>query len=596
MDIEQRLRASLVAPDPGPAFTARVMSRLHPRAGRRGGRFIVIGIALAMAAAAGMLAWHFSLSGQARTEEIGLPGVGERAYEGQWTATTAAQQVPAETLAPVTATPSAAPAPFSVILLSPRQEVQDADLHDRVEAFHAAMGEELRRIPGLTLRVSSQFTQEAGDDADFIVSLTSSGPLPTSGGEIRPADGGNAYPPPGLATGAVIGNVGRSSGDASRGAASTGADAMNGLVSTILATRMAGLDVAYNLNEFAAGGGSALTFSDERGTITGVSGDGSIVSQTVPMVLGAAGKACWVEIRVSPRKSSASRYRLPVQADASPAQLAAALVGKLRLQVLPLDAGYQQRVLARLGNAEMDGSLLPDLLPLLVVDGGKRLETPTRQALFRFVANQPAVTRAKVWKALNRADNPSLVGPMLDSLREDPDHQVRLAALANLEAKHAGNPAVREAFQALEQREAEPFMRAALRWTLYGENQWRADVMSALQDAGLSYEARLAPLIARTTADASSFQMSQKRRSLVEQERVLQPLLSLIGENLHDPDREWVTSEALRLLSSVEHPSVEELFLSLLRETSLPTQVNGKVRTWAVDHWADPRVREALGR
>jgi len=595
MDLEQRLRASLVAPDPGPAFTARVMSRLHRGAGRRGGRFIVIGIALAMAAAAGMLAWHFSLSGQLRTEQIDLPDVSERAYEGQWTATTVSQPAPAETLAPVTAAPSAAPAPFSVILLSPRQEVQDADLHQRVEAFHAAIGDELRKIPGLTLRISSQFTQEAEDGADFIVSLTSSGPLPTGGGEIRPADGGNAYTPSALATGSVIGNAGRSSGDASSGAASIGADAMNGVVSTIIATRMAGLDVANTLGEFTAGGGLRLSFTDERG-ITGVSGNGSIISQTVPTVLGAAGKACWVEISVSPRKSAASRYKLPVHVDDSPAQLAAALVGKLRLQVLPLDAGYQQRVLARLGNAGMDGSLLPDLLPLLVVDGGKRLEPPMLQALFRFVANQPAVTRAKVWKTLNRADNPSLVVPMLDSLRQDPDHQVRLAALANLEENHAENPAVRAAFEALEQRESEPFMRAALRWTLYGENQWRADVMSAVQDAGLSYEARLAPLIARTTADASSFQMSQKRRSLVEQERVLQPLLSLVGESPHDPDREWVTSQALRLLSSVEHPAIEELFLSLLRETSLPTQVNGTVRTWAVDHWADPRVREALGR
>lgn len=571
MDLEERLRASLVAPDPGPGFSARVMARLRRGGSRRGGRFIVLGSVLAMAAAAGMLAWQFSSGGQPQAERMTLPVTSDPArLEGPWTATTEPQQVQPEAPASIAVAPPVGPAPFSVILLPPRQQVGDADLHRRAEAFHSALRDELRKVPGLTLRDSSQITPEA-EDTEFVVSVTSlaTGPSPTGGEVIRPADSGN------------------------------GAGALTGIVSLVLSSRRTGLDASYTLTELNTGGGATFFFSGLTGSITGVSGEGGIISISGVMP-DAVGTASWVEIRVSPRKSADARYTLPVHADDAPAQLAAALVEKLRLQVLPPDAGYQQRVLSRLANVGTDGNslqeMLPpvllDLLPLLEAEGGNRLEPATRQALFRFVANQPASIRARVWQALDRADNPLLVAPMLDSLRQDPDRQVRLAALANLEVHHGGNAVVRGAFESLANGEADPFVRAAVRWILHGENQWRGDVMSALLDTSLSYEARLAPLIAYPSG--GSLQMSLKRRSLVEQEQVLHPLLALLRENLRDPGRQWATSQTLRLLGNVEHPAVAELFLPLLGEASLPTEVYGVVRTWAVNHINDPRVREAM--
>lgn len=588
MDLEQRLRASLVAPDPGPGFSARVMARLRRGRGRRG-RFIVVGL-LAMAAAAGMLAWQLSAPAQQQAEQMTLPVASEpeRVHlEAQPTATTDPQRAQSGSTIPVVVAQPAAPAPFPVVLLPPRQQAQDSGLHLRAEAIHAALRDELRKVPGLLLRDSSQVTPEAGD-AEFVVSVTSlaTGPSPTGGEVIRSTDGNTIT---------VLGADADSPGNA----ASRGASALTGVVGLVLSGRRTGLDVGYTLTELNTGGGATFFFSGLNGSVTGVSGAGGIISISGARQDG-AGTASWVEVRVSPRKSADSRYTLPVHEGDSPAQLAAALVEKLRLQVLPPDAGYQQRVLSRLANTGSDssvlGDLLPpvllDLLPLLEAEGGNRLEPATRQALFRFVASQPVSTRVNVWRTLDRSGNPLLVAPLLDSLRQDTDRQVRLAALANLESHHAGNATVRVAFEAIESGEADPFLRAAVRWVLHGADQWRNDVMSALADPALSYEARLAPLMAYPST--GSLQMTVMRRSLLEDQRVLHSLLALVSENLRDPGPQWATRQALRLLGTFEHPAVADLFVPLLRETSLPTDVNTEVRAWAMNHTNDPRVREAM--
>lgn len=58
MDLEQRLRASLVAPNPGAVFTARVMGRIGRGAAHRRGAFILISALLTLGAAAAILVWR----------------------------------------------------------------------------------------------------------------------------------------------------------------------------------------------------------------------------------------------------------------------------------------------------------------------------------------------------------------------------------------------------------------------------------------------------------------------------------------------------------------------------------------------------------
>jgi hypothetical protein len=68
MDFEQRLRASLVAPNPGAVFTARVMARVGRGSVLRRKGFIVIGTVLAVGAAAAMLTWRMPAEQPPRIE------------------------------------------------------------------------------------------------------------------------------------------------------------------------------------------------------------------------------------------------------------------------------------------------------------------------------------------------------------------------------------------------------------------------------------------------------------------------------------------------------------------------------------------------
>lgn len=597
MDLEERLRASLIAPDPGPGFTARVMARLRRSSGRRNGRFIVVGSLLAMAAAAGMLVWQYFAPGQAQAEVTALPVVaGPVDPNVQRPASIGLRPEGEVASAPSQAAmPEQLPPQFSVLVLPLRQEVQDASLHRRVEAFQAALLEELRKVPGLTLRVSQQLVPGAGEEADYVLSLASlaTGTARSGGVAVLPTDGGNTFTVTRTTGG---GGIRIDQGAPAGAGAAYGAGAMTGMVGLVMTNRLAGFNLDYGINDLAAGGGARFFFSGELGSVTGISAGGGIIDIS-DVMRGDPASVSWAEMRVTPRESATSRYTFPLDADDLPVPRAAAFVERLRLQLFPPDAGYQQRVLARLRNAGGGGSELQELLPLLAAEGGKRLETATLQALFRHVANQPADMRARIWQTLRQSDNPMLLAPLLDSLRRDPDQQVRLAALANLEFRYAGHPAVRSALEGMEAGEPDPFVRAALRWALHGEAQWRADVLAALHDAGLSYEARLAPLVAPTSADhpaQQSLQMSQLRRNLMQDEQVLRSTLDLVGAHLRDADQANLTTQALRLLGNVEHPAVTDLFLPLLGDTTLPIEVSAAASNWAINHLNEPRVREAM--
>jgi hypothetical protein len=198
--------------------------------------------------------------------------------------------------------------------------------------------------------------------------------------------------------------------------------------------------------------------------------------------------------------------------------------------------------------------------------------------------------------ALRRASHPALVAPLVDSLRHDSDRQVRLAALASLTTNFSADPLVRSALEAIEREDADPILRATVRRALYGPAQWRDDVVAALADTAPPYEARLAPLIANTTAGSSQqeFEMSRVRQAALREQQILGPLVTLIREHVRESSHAQETANALDLVSSVDDPAVFGLFLQLAQEGALPVPVTGPVGSWVTNHQDDPRVREIL--
>lgn len=632
MDLEQRLRAGLGAPDPGPTFTARVMARVGRRAARRRSGVIMMGTVLVVGAAAAMLAWRMAdVSGPEEVDAIVASSDPALPMEEVAAVQSVPDPKPAAAAAPVPEPASGSDAPrFTVVVMPLRHEVEEPGKRRPVEALHAALLAELRRIPGITVRIGGEEPRAQGGHADYVLTMTNLATSVSPGGRValRATDGGNRYSVQGTVNGAggytVQNSVNAVGGNGSQpvnpvrtdamapasgsAAASYGSGAVQGVVGLMLNNRMAGIDIDYT-DELMGGTG---LFSGGFGSIGNVSIGDRVVSFNGGSLRSPASMS-WVEIRVEPRQTPASRYTFPLAAEGAareqlcsapgparpaecmtPAQLAAVQVARFRLQLFPADAAYQQRVIARMGVASRDASeVLQDLLPLVTIEGGTRLDAATTQALFRYVARHPADLRARVWTTLGRVTLPALVAPLVESLRADPDRDVRLAALTNLEANFLADPAVRGALEAIDRGEPDAVVRAAARWALHGEGQWRSDVLAALQDTGLPYEARVAPLAVRAPAQ-HTLQMYQLRRAVLQDEQVRVSAMALVRENLRDATHAQTTGELLQLLGNVDDPAIAELFLQLMREPSLPMPVSSAVSNWALNHRGDPRVRESL--
>lgn len=527
MNLEQRLRESLVAPDPGAVFTARVMARMTRGRARKGRRFLVIGAVLVAGVAAAMLVWQTSqVRPTPQQAEIALT---QTVRESEPVAVE--QVVPP---APVAEEPLAAPSMpemppaasprYSVLVMPLHQNAQDAAGRGQVEAFYSSVLEELSKAPGITLQVP-------GGSADYVLTITSLAThvSPSGNTQVRATDGGATY-----VAGSNLGGY--------------------------------SVDVDYNTDPLTGNREVGETRSYEAG---GAGGQGSVA---------------WIEMRVESRGAAPAWYTFPIGIDGSsnqrpcatadasvmaeclhPVQLAARQVEKLRMQVFPPDAALQQSLVARLGNARLSQAEQMQVLQHLLLQGnGSRLDVTTLRTLTRQATSLPASSRQQVWSMLRRLQNPVLIAPLIESLRRDADRRVRLEALATLTASFATEPAVRAALESVAQEDPDDVVRIAARREVFGQAQWRNDVIAVLDNPALSYESRLAPL--RTGPSAFSTSLSGDLQALVRDRQVMLKLVDLVRQNLGDSGSVLATREMLILLAGTNDPVVSELFAEARRK------------------------------
>jgi hypothetical protein len=534
MNLEQRLRESLVAPDPGAVFTARVMARMTRGRARRGRRFIVIGAVLVAGVAAAMLVWQTSeVRPTPQPAEIAVtPTIRDPTLVAVEKVVQPAP-VAEESLAapPMLELPPAASPHYSVLVMPLRQEGQDVAGRSQVEAFHSSVVDELRKAPGVVLQVP-------GGSADYMLTITSLAERVTCCGSVqmRATDGGDTH----------IVRAGRNPGAVS-------------------------VERDYKINP--------LTGNTEYGESRSYEAGGSA----------GLGSVAWIELRVESRGAASARYTFPIGVEGSgiqrpcassdarlnaecltPAKLAARQVEKLRMQVFPPDIALQQRIVARLGNERLTQAEQFQLLNHLLMlqdqtDGSRqgrasRLDGTTLLALTRIAARLPAFTRAQVWTMLRhgRVSHPVLIEPLVDSLRSDTDRQVRLEALAALMANYAAEPSVRTLLGSVAQQDPDEVVRIAVRRQLYGQTQWRSDVIAVLNNTALPYESRVAPL--RQSTSGFSVSLSGDLQALTQDRQVLLKLIELVRDNLGDSGNVQATREMLILLAGTNDPLVSELF------------------------------------
>ncbi len=550
MDIEQRLRASLVAPDPGPAFTERVLARLGRGAARRRTGFTLLGTVLALAAAAAALKWR------APDPQVPPQVVAAEAATPEPVVVVAAPMPlpeppaasPMSPAAPDAAAPRAMASHVTVRVLPLPEELQPLAGGAAPGALRAALIDELRLVPGLVVQDQEDQPERAiNSRADFVLRFA-----PVSDARVR--------------TVTAIGT--------NRNLAAAGDPQDTPRIEMIVQARDAAV---HHFPLTAAVEGALPTGCNEA--------DGSLREECQ-----------------------------------TPALIAADQVMLLRLQVFPPDTAYFQQVVEQLHHIDMGTCnacmnftagerRVMKLVERLAFDGGSRLDAGTIRALARYIAAQSARRRANLWSTLRWAgvSHPALAVPLVETLRNDPDQQVRLIALAHLEKEFGADPAVHRALDLIGREDPDALVSGTARRALHGEARWREEILAALLDTSQPYAARLAPLVANGLAVTPAQQA--QRRAVLQEPQVLQPLIALIREHGMDGTQAPITRSVLEPLASIDDPAVFELFLQLVRDGRLAQEttvheavvqgntiqphridLSGPVSSWVIRHRDDPRL------
>lgn len=455
MDIEQLLRAEMRVQDPGPAFTASLMARIRGRAGSQfRNRLTIIGILATFAVAAMMIGLQ---KADVRTEDMvrGLPeqatgtnGGPAPAPPGDEAGSPMASPAAAEPEAGISTQPpvaaeNVAPQPASrpgfTVLVTLRQDHPDPASRAPVEAFHAALLGELRKVPGLRLVAPDSPEAEAPLVRLSVVSLA---PTPLPNGGVR-------Y------------QLTQSQG------------------SVTSSPRAPGFETSWPL-EFdvqVKGQGSA-------GITMGVGIDGflHLGRQDVP-------RPAFCDREVVSQSTESQCM--------STSELAARQVSYLRLRIFPPDPALRGEMLSRVGDrAATERARFSGLYEVVSAFRKGRGFPPDGEALraiLSLAADAPSF-RAQVWSQIRGYRHPGLIDPLIASLRTDPDDLVRKEALTTLLADYAGNERVLDALGAVADEGSSELIRMLARRAVSGEGAWREYVISTLRNGSLSLEQRAAAL------------------------------------------------------------------------------------------------------
>jgi RNA polymerase sigma-70 factor (ECF subfamily) len=565
-ELEQQLRSSLVAPDPGPEFTERVLAhtelrRSHRRraafaaagSGRKRSRFVLAGSILVVAL--GALWLVLQLSGRSLLPDVAQPVAMEPAQPGAEALPAPAQATPASQ-AQAVAAPAALMQPrdayprYTVIAAPLRQMSDDPAAWPLVEAFHAALLDELRKVPEVTLLVPGLTAPPTDVDrpADFLLIVTS---LPTA---VLPA----------------------------------GAE------------------------------GFRVTDGTRNGTGLATLGEAATGTVLLPAARIDGGLRWPVEIRIQPiSQPQAQRYTSVVQVGADSAQLAAQQMQMLRARFFP-DVLARQRLATTIRDSAQPvaerNRALSELLGALQRAHGAGFDSSAASTITDYAAMLPAEQRAEVWRRLRGLPHADLIAGLVESLRRDPDQQVRFEALATLAADYPNDVAARDAIASVAAGDSEEVIRMAARRITQGDADWRTWLVTRLGNTGLPPDERLGPLLlvsrsATTAAEVSDLQ------TLVHDPQIVRELLQMLGDGWFDPMQLESTADALGLLAHTDRPAAFDLQVQVPRTAAPllpppegpaqpPPQKGGPERpqtvvsaanmAWLQAHQGNPRVRRML--
>lgn len=497
MDLEQRLRESLVAPDPGARFTAAVMTRLGRGRWRWRNRVVLMSTVLGVGIAAAMLALRLSGGPQS-------PVIVDVPAPQALPAVTTAAPVPAPAGIPLMpprpaeakpqveqpevfppAVPEQQTSPHFTVVALLRHEATEPEARAAAQTFFDLLLDELRKVPGLTLRVwEGEPPPPVRDDETGLMIVRPSAPLRDGeyGLTLVSLAGSSAAPRPGVNNSAA--------------------------------------------NQRAW----AMELRTQR--------------RELPQPADA------------PRAARVGRQSLVYAREQDMAQQVRRTAEDLRLQVFPLDSAMRAQLIARMGDSAVAeperARALGDLLSAANRTGpGASMDATTVAAAARLLADQPA-SRGMVARALRGHPEPVLVPLLLESLDSGVDEATRQETLITLVADYSGDPTVRAALQVAAGSDGSELLRALAAYPVAGVDAWRSYVRRIL-DEGASPADKVKPLIFAANQTAGAFQKAAIE-AMANDAQVVEAVL-VIGRAVRaEPDRQkkLTIQQALYVLTRPE--------------------------------------------
>ncbi len=366
--------------------------------------------------------------------------------------------------------------------------------------------------------------------------------------------------------------------------------------------------------------GFRVTDGAQTGTSLAAIGEAATGAVMLPAAR-IAGMRRWpVEIRVLPIAQPLTQsYLSVVQVGGDTAQLAVQQLQILRARLLP-DVLARQRLATLIRDTSQPmaerNRALAELLGTLQRAHGAGFDSSSASTIVDYAAMLPSEQRAEVWRRLRGLPHADLITGLVESLRRDPDQQVRFEALATLAADYPDDVAARNAIASVAADDREEIIRMAARRVTLGEDGWRAWLLARLGNTGLPPDERLEPLLLVSRSATTSGELSAVQ-TLVQDPQVVRALMQMLGDGWFDPMQLDSTADALGLLAHADRTAAYDLLVQVPRATppaviepgappepvSPPpraeperpqTLVSAANMAWLQAHQDNPRVRRML--
>jgi hypothetical protein len=345
-------------------------------------------------------------------------------------------------------------------------------------------------------------------------------------------------------------------------------------------------------------GATAFTIPDNR--------RGGLLSAGTP----AAGRQWPVQISVQPMAHDSSTgftSTLQIGEDtAALPSLAARQAQLLRMRFFP-DAQVKQQLISRIRDVSLSAverSFAIDDLLGTQRDQGAALDYSDIGVIVAGASAMPAAQRAGLWRNLRGTANAELVDTLIESMRRDPDTQVRFEALATLAADYGADARVQTVLDSVSREDPAEVMRMAARRTRNGDTEWHRYVVRTLKDRSLPFPERLAPLlVAGQSAKTATETLGM--RTLMNDEEIVTLLAGLVRDSWLDFTQGDAIGDALALLAGGASSSASSLLVEIPQEAlrtaattataaAAPFQVSPAAMSWLLKNRNTPRARRIL--